>query len=129
MRLEFPYVPRNEQFYPILDITLLHGSVRITTDALIDSGAVMSIFQGSVADYLGLDVEAGKEKLFQRIGGKIIGYVHAIKMRIHEIEFLCTIAFSNEITTSLNIIGRESFFDNFLITFDERNKKVMLDAR
>lgn len=129
MRLTFPYVPRNEQFYPIIDLTLLHGSMSVKTDALVDSGAVMPIFQGSVADYIGLDVEAGKEKLFHGIGSKIIGYVHAVDMRIGETEFLCTMAFSNELTTSLNIIGRESFFDNFLITFDERNKKVVLDAR
>jgi hypothetical protein len=38
------------------------------------------------------------------------------------------IAFSNELTTSLNILGRESFFDRFLITCDERQKKLILES-
>src|SRR3989344_847369 len=128
MKLEFPYVLKQDRYYPIIDLAIKNDNNSIKTDAIVDSGAVISIFQGNVAEYIGLKIEEGQEKLFQGIGGKIIGYIHNVKIKINNIEFSCKIAFSDELSTSLNIIGRESFFDNFLITFDEKNKKLFLES-
>jgi len=128
MKLEFPYVLKQDRYYPIIDLVIKNDNNSIKTDAIVDSGAVISIFQGNVAEYIGLKIEEGQEKLFQGIGGKIIGYIHNVKIKINNIEFSCKIAFSDELSTSLNIIGRESFFDNFLITFDEKNKKLFLES-
>jgi len=129
MKLEFPYVLKKDKYYPIIDAILSKDNNSIKTDAIVDSGAILSIFQGNIAEYLGIELEKGKEQLFQGIGGKIIGYIHNLTMKINEIELSCKVAFSNELTTSLNIVGRESFFDRFLITFDEQNKKLILQSR
>lgn len=128
MKLEFPYVFKKDRHYPIIDLILKNDNNSIKTDAIVDSGAIMSIFQGNIADYIGLDIEKGQEKLFQGIGGKITGYIHSVIVQVDNVKFSCKIAFSNELTTSLNIVGRESFFDRFLITFDERNKKLILES-
>ena len=128
MKLEFPYVLKRDKYYPIIDIVLTKDNNSIKTDAIVDSGAILSIFQGNIAEYLGLEIEDGKEQLFQGIGGKITGYMHSIKVKIDSAEFPCRIAFSNELAMSLNIIGRESFFDRFRITFDEKIKKLILES-
>mgnify|MGYP001581461739 CR=1 FL=1 len=41
-------------------------------------------------------------------------------------KFFCPIIFSYEYTISLNLLGREGFFKNFVIVFDEKEKKIEL---
>ena len=43
------------------------------------------------------------------------------------INFNCKIGFSAEYTASLNLIGRDNFFEHFLITFNESNRKLLLE--
>jgi len=127
--MRFPYVRVRETYYPIIPVILKSGRIEFKTDALIDSGASISVFQGSIAEYLGLDIESGERRIFQGIGGKIVGYAHPLTLVMRDLEFPCLIAFSNELVSSLNLIGREDFFEQFLITFDEVGKSVELTAR
>jgi hypothetical protein len=88
-----------------------------------------SRFQSSIAEYLKLDVESGERRIFQGIGGKIVGYSHELTLTIGDVEFTCPIAFSHGLVSSLNLLGREGIFDQFLITFDEVNRRVELTPR
>ena len=99
------------------------------TSALVDSGATTSLFQGSLGEHLGIKIEAGKKKLFQGVGGKIAGYTHPLTVEIAGLEFPCEIAFSHELTTSLNMFGRKDFFKKFLVCFDEKNRETTLKER
>lgn len=58
--IEFPYVNRRGHYYPIIPVTLRHGDREIRTEALLDSGASISTFQGDLARVLGLTLEAGE---------------------------------------------------------------------
>ncbi len=124
--MEFAYKFKVDNLYPIIEIILGKDRMKIRLDALVDSGATISVFQGSIAEYLGINIETGERRIFQGVGGKIIGYIHQITIQIDKIKFPCKIAFSNELATSLNILGRVDFFEKFLIIFDERNKKLKL---
>ncbi len=126
MELRLPYILLKGRYYPIIQVVLRKNNKIIKTEALVDSGAVISLFQGSIADALDIDLESGEKRLFQGIGGKIVGYVHKLMVNINELEFPCKIAFSNEIATSLNMLGREDFFDELLLTFDDRNKQLII---
>lgn len=125
-KLEFPYIFRRDNFYPIIQATLRRGTSRIRVDALVDSGASISVFQGSIAESLGINAERGKRRIFQGVGGKIIGYVHNVMLKVNGHEFLCRIAFSYELTTSLNLLGRDNFFKQYVVTFDEKKRKLRL---
>ncbi len=96
---------------------------------MVDSGATISVFQGSIGEYLGIPIENGRRRIFQGVGGKIIGYIHEVDLQIDKIKFSCRIAFSNELATSLNILGRDNFFERFLIIFDESNKMLKLTTK
>jgi hypothetical protein len=126
--MEFPYINRRGQYYPIVPVTLRHGDHEIRTEALVDSGASVSTFQGDLASVLGLTLEVGEKIYLQGIGGRVLGYAHRVGLTIGSEQILCKIVFSNELISSVNLLGRADFFEHFFITFDERNRKLVLNS-
>lgn len=126
MELKFPYIFLKDRFYPIIPVGIMRGKNVVRTEALVDSGANISIFHGDFCRELGLKLEHGEKKTFQGIGGKITGFVHKIQINVNEHLFTCKIAFSDEMITGLNIIGREGFFDKFVVVFDDSKKELSL---
>ena len=60
MRLEFAYLKKDNQSFPVIDVKLKSPKQDIIIKALIDSGASYSVFRYEVADYLEIDIEKGK---------------------------------------------------------------------
>jgi hypothetical protein len=124
---EFSYLKKGEQAYPLIDIELAgpRGSLRVF--ALVDSGATFSIFRKEIADYLGIPIKNGENLYFQGIKGRISGYLHRVPIEVNQEKFDCNIAFSPELEISFNILGRNNFFLPFLITFNEKAQKVIIE--
>ena len=125
--IRFKYVTRRDREFPIIPITFIGKNAEIDTDALIDSGANISVFREEIADCIEIVIEDGDEILLQGLGGRIVGYAHEVKLRVESEEFLCRVVFSKELTVGLNILGREGFFEHFQITFNEKAKEVLLE--
>lgn len=124
----FPYHKTPERsFFPIIPLKLRYQKEVVEAFALIDSGATISIFRPEVAEQLGIQVEKGKEIFLTGIGGRIKGYLHNLKIEVASKEFYCPLIFSYEFTVSFNLVGREKFFKNFVIAFDEKKKKLKLE--
>ena len=126
MKLEFPYFTKDGQRFPIIEVGLCNGKKQIILNALIDSGASLSVFQPEVGTYLGINIEKGKKIYLSGIGGRILGYIHTVVLTIGSTSFPCKIVFSPEFTVSLNLLGRDNFFDPFIISFLEARKKLIL---
>ncbi|MBW8051635.1 MAG: hypothetical protein FVQ77_15120 [Cytophagales bacterium] len=124
----FPYIEKKGQFFPLIDITLQKRSVSIEVKALVDSGASFSVFGSYIAEYMDIDIEKGKQIYLEGVGGRILGYIHYIHIIIGEKKLRCKIIFSREFTVAFNLIGRDNFFKHFLITFDEKNKRTILES-
>lgn len=127
--LEFFYLKKSNRYYPVADITLQRNKAKITLKALIDSGATYSIFRPEVADYLGIGIEKGKLFYLEGIGGRILGYLHKIRLNVGNKSYNIKIVFSREFTVSFNILGRDNFFVPFHITFCESDKKVIISEK
>ncbi len=127
MKLVFPHVQKTINFYPAIDIRLFGPKDFITIKALIDSGASFSVFRPEIAEQIGIEIERGKRLYLEGIGGRILGYIHKVPVRVGNKKFECRIVFSREFTVSFNLLGRDNFFSKFLITFDEKNKEVVLN--
>ncbi|MBI4121453.1 MAG: retropepsin-like domain-containing protein [Candidatus Ryanbacteria bacterium] len=126
MSAQFPYLNRGGKYYPVVDITLFSGKTILTLKALLDSGASFSVFRPEVAEYLKIPIEKGKPFYLEGIGGRILGYLHILSVSVGKRKFRCKIVFSREFTVSFNLLGRDNFFENFLVTFDEKNHKTIL---
>lgn len=126
MNQEFPYFKKGNQYFPIIDVSLRGRKTELKIKALVDSGASFSVFRSEVADYLEIPLEKGKPVYLTGIGGRILGYLHKIPIRVGNRNFKCKMIFSKEYTVSLNILGRDNFFLPFLITFNERFRKMKI---
>lgn len=125
--IKFPYSYRRQRLFPIIPVTVIIGSYEVATDALVDSGANISVFRQEIGECLGLEIESGEETLLQGLGGRVIGYIHEVTMRVEQVSFSCKVVLSRELTVGVNILGRQDFFESFKVTFDERNKEVILE--
>jgi len=125
--IKFKYATRREREFPIIPITLIKENVAIDIDGLIDSGANISVFREEIAECLEVVIEDGEEILLQGLGGRIVGYIHELRVRVDDEEFPCKVVFSKELTVGLNILGREGFFEYFQVTFNEVAKEVILE--
>lgn len=127
--MQFPYLHRRGRLFPIVPILLSHQSRSLRTEGLLDSGANTSLFPAEVAEYLGVSLEAGKGVYLSGIGGRILGYRHEVSLTIGVVEFETSVVFSAEFTSFFNLLGRDNFFEQFRITFDEHLKFVELEPR
>jgi len=125
--IKFKYATRRDRKFPIIPITLIKENVKIDIDGLIDSGANISVFREEIAECLEIVIEDGDEILLQGLGGRIVGYIHELRVRVDDEEFPCKVVFSKELTVGLNILGREGFFEYFQVTFNEAAKEVILE--
>lgn len=125
--VSFPYLQNPEgQPFPIIPLRLEYANAGINTLALIDSGATISIFRSEVAKDLGINIEEGKEIYLGGVGGRIKGYIYKLTIVVANKKFIMPVVFSSEYLVSLNLLGRDSFFQKFLVTFDEKNSRVRL---
>lgn len=118
---------QNEPFLPAIPIVLIYKKKVWLLNALVDSGATISVFQSSIARELGIRVEKGKRIELKAAGTRIVAYLHKIKLRFAGKTFPTIIGFSDELLVNYNILGRKGFFDRFRITFDEANKEMTFE--
>lgn len=113
--------------FPIVPLRFHIGKKTIDSGALIDSGATVSIFKEDVAFSLGLEIEKGEGIWLGGVGGRIKGYIHKLEVEIAGKKFSCPVVFSHEYTVSFNLLGREAFFGQFRIIFEEKKNLVKLE--
>ena len=108
---------------------LLNGFEKFETIALVDSGADISVMPKAIAELIGLNI-SGEITSAYGIGGKVdsvetkanitiekghehYNFVMPIKVVLGDYDFPV-------------ILGREGFFDKFVISFDQASEKVSL---
>ncbi|MBI4115467.1 MAG: hypothetical protein HY447_02705 [Candidatus Omnitrophica bacterium] len=123
-RKNFPSI--TQIFKPLIPIVLRFEGRKQKLFALVDSGADACLFPRGIADVLGIDVRSGGRVDFTGIGGMPTPfYFHEIEILFGEHRVKTRVGFS----TSLNIgtggiLGQHGFFDNFIITFDRKNRFI-----
>lgn len=122
--MKLPYRFFRGSHYPVIPVAIIKDGKRINTSAIVDSGASISIFKGDVVKPIGLNAETGERRVFQAASAKLIGYVHSVKLIVANKEISCKVAFSDELVTSFNLLGRQDVFDNFKVCFNETEKYV-----
>ena len=106
------------------------------TFGLVDSGADISFTPRSIANVLGLDLDAASIKTTQSVSGEFKTYRTTMYLEIiHEkqkVEVgIVTVAVPQEdkLVGDLEkyiLIGRRGLFDKYKITFDEANKTISM---
>ena len=126
--MDYDYKQVGQRFYPLIPVVVVSGASVYEIHALVDSGSMISLFRMEVAHQFGIQPLSGKPINVASIDGELLVYVHSLCLRIADKEFMCQVGFSEAFTPHVNILGRIDFFDHFIITFDEKDKKVTLTS-
>ncbi len=117
---KLPYIPINVRG---------SGSSWIETMALVDSGADVSVIPKDFAELLGLDI-GGKREKANGLGGEVevVNSFMQINIRYkHEsYTFSIPVQVIMEKTRIPVILGRDGFFDKFIIEFDHYAERIKL---
>jgi len=124
----FPYQKdARDNYFPIIDFLIYFKGKVQRTSALIDSGATISVFKEDIAEQLGVVIEEGTETYLGGVGGRIKGYIHKLEVEIAGKKFICPVVFSHEYLVSFNLLGKEAFFRQFKIIFEEKQNFLKLE--
>ncbi|MFN0117999.1 MAG: aspartyl protease family protein [Elusimicrobiota bacterium] len=123
---EFPYVKFHGKYYPLIPIVLKNRKKTVSTFALIDSGASISVFRPEIAEALGVIKKSKKEIRLGTANGGVD--IHVVKMgiEVEDTSFSAQIGFSKKYAASFNILGRAGIFSRFSICFNEIMKTVVM---
>ena len=126
--IEFPYRRVHGRSFPLVPLTLYNaeGDPVIRVLCLIDSGATISLFNSSICGALGIEFEDGEPLTTSGIGGQVESYVHRIRCSMAAQSVVCPVAFCDHLSTPFQIIGRQGFFERFLVQFDEQDQMVYM---
>jgi len=116
---------------PSIPVNLSGDGSKYQFMALIDSGADISVIPKEVAELLGLNLDKKKEEA-RGIGGIVPAIQTSINIEIgkpHEMYNLnipVKVILSNIDEEIPILLGRVGFFDKFIITFDQKEEKIIL---
>jgi len=100
----------------------------VAAEALVDSGASLSLFDGQIGRDLGLTINRGGRIRPTGIGGTINAFLHSVRFRIGDEEFEGEAGFTDGQRLPLNLLGRKAIFERFDVTFSERSQRTILEA-
>ncbi len=126
--LEYPYSKIGEKFFPIVPVIIRYENKEFPLEALIDAGATISIFKFEVLKDIGISLEECKRIPLKGIGGSITAYSHKVFLIVSNKTIETEIAFSKELDMKINLIGREGIFDNFIVCYNDKERKVSLTS-
>ena len=106
---------------PMVQIEVSGPTGKRTFDALIDSGADVSLFNTQVAELLGFDLSRAKSRNFMGISGGIEAFtLEEVEIQVEGMESSIAIPVSFVQTASVGLLlGEEGFFDAFRIKFEK----------
>lgn len=117
-------------YAPAIPITLVGSKDFLDVVALVDSGADMTALPFAIAEIIGADLSGKKEEIIG-VGGKVPAVESRIACTVKGVHE--TYRFQMRVKVLLEdverfpiLIGRKDFFENFYITFKEKDKKIIL---
>ena len=123
--MKFPYVRYKIFYKPVVPVVFKCRSKNFFYQALIDTGADISIIPLEIALQLGIDLEKSDEYPFGGICGSGVGYIHKIDLEIGGYNFqdVPTI-FTRDINPyGFGILGHEGLFDKAKLVFELAKKQ------
>ncbi|MEC4818921.1 MAG: retropepsin-like domain-containing protein [Scytonema sp. PMC 1069.18] len=122
-------VSRHE-WLPNYQVSFKHRELEINTTMLVDSGADFSLISLKVGQDLGYALADGEQTLLaQTIGGSVEYVLRNVEMTIDGHSFIAPVAWLQNNTTDIMLLGREAVFDKFNIEFRQAEEKIIFSWR
>lgn len=112
---------------PIIPVTLHYNNQSIMYEALVDSGADISMFPAQIGTLLGIDVKGGRKGDLGGVVGKSVdAYYHDIDIEIGDNVTHGTAGFIDESKFDHGFLGQLGIFSYYSVHFFYRNGVVEL---
>jgi len=112
-----------------LPIELSFGQESIILTARLDTGASNCIFQRSLAEAIGLEVEKGRKEIFNTVTGNFVAYGHEVQLKMlncPELELFTTVYFADNYSFRRDVIGRQGWLDRLRVAIIDYEAKIFL---
>ncbi len=126
--IRFPYTLVRGRREPIiaLGLKLARGWQRV--DFYVDSGAAYSIVAAQLATAVGFDFKQGQRASVQVGDGHCLPvYLHRLPLQIGQCLIEAPIGFAEQYGLHFNLLGRLDVFDQFNVSFREREGVVVFE--
>ena len=118
------------EWQPDYQVILRHKDSIINATMVVDSGADFSVISLKVGQDLGYALAEGEEILVgQAIGGKVEYVLRRIQINIDGHIFIAPIAWIQNNTADVMLLGREVVFDKFNIEFRQAEEQIIFRWR
>lgn len=131
--MQFPTTLRRGNYRPLIAVKLLTDDGRyVVIDALIDTGADVSLFPNYLAEQLGFDMSRPPEGMVSAaVGGECSYHLCDVTLELRRppevIRWQASVGFVNH-AMSYAILGTRGFFEFFDLSYSARNRRVELIA-
>jgi len=133
--MKFKYKVYGDRLRPVIPVTLRYKDEFIHYEALVDSGADISIFHAEVGEYFGFN-NVGHHRPLEAfgIGGKVaLYYTHKIIVEIGGWSYEIEAGFMSDVSgrmVSYGVLGQKGFFNLFKsVKFDFSNSDIDLKRK
>lgn len=127
--IAFRSVSRHE-WSPNYQVTLKHRHIEMQVIMIVDSGADFSVISLKTGRDLGYALADGEELLVgQTLGGSVEYVLRRIEMAIDGHKFTAPVAWLQNNTADVMLLGREVIFDKFNIEFRQADEEVIFTWR
>ncbi|MGH9838335.1 MAG: hypothetical protein ACREEM_06090 [Blastocatellia bacterium] len=109
-----------------LPVALTANNRTETTEAVIDNGSTLCVFQRKIADWPGINVERGIEAHVSAMGTIIQIYGHEVTLTLGELSLVLFVYFPAYQHIPRNLLGRQGFLQKFLVGLDDHGGYVYL---
>jgi len=100
------------------------GSVRIFPT--IDTGASDCLFERKWGDWLGLDIEAGEDRIFHTATGPLHTFGHIVQIVAFDIAIESMVYFFADPAINKNLLGRNGFLDRLRLGLVHYDRELYL---
>ena len=127
--ISFRTVSRHE-WLPKYQVTLQHKETVMPSTMIVDSGAAKSVISLKTGQHLGYGLADGEELLVAETLGGMVEYVlRRVEMTIDRYSFTAPVAWLQNHTTDVMLLGREVVFDKFNIEFRQASEEIIFTWR
>jgi hypothetical protein len=121
--------PKGYVELPLLDVRLFYRGNYDDVRCLVDSGADECLFNSSIAENLGIELEEGEPRTYYPVGGEPFkGFIHRIELQILGFDERIEIEAGFTDSTNLSLLGQEGFFDNYEVIFRGYEKRFEINS-
>ena len=119
-------------YRPVVTARVNYESATIVAQFLVDSGADFSILRKDVAQALGMPLSGGERREIHginRVAVKCYARKVFLSMPVFERPFESIVYISKDLQPLYNLLGRDNFFIQYRVGFDQKERKLLLDDR